>query len=204
MTGGRSASTETIANARECFTKPFNAEVGMRAAVILLVVSAGLLAAGCGRTETPAPASGPYGGDIVPLKSGAAYAEFVANPDTGEVMVHTWDKDLKTPRPVEKEPITVGTGTTSADLMPHPTTTDPLGTCSRFYGHAEWARGGSITHGWMISPGDREKHAFDWRQCWQGGRAHGRMWEEMGEHRRMGPGHGGPMGAGHHGAGKGE
>jgi hypothetical protein len=54
-----------------------------------------VLAVGCERTATT-PAAGPYGGDVVPIKAGTAYAELVANPDTGEVMVHTWDKDLKT------------------------------------------------------------------------------------------------------------
>ena len=119
-----------------------------------------------------------------------------ANADTGEVMVHTWDRDLKTPRPVEREPITVGSAENSAELTPHPTASDPSGTCSRFYGHADWMRGGNVGHGWLAMRGDGgRRHSFDWRECWQGGKAHGRMWEEMGEHRRVGPG--GPMGSGH-------
>ena len=161
----------------------------MRTTVIALVVSAGVLAGGCNRSETTVPSAGPNGGDVVPIKNGTGYAELLANPDTGELMVHTWDKDLKTPRPVEKEPITVGSGDKSAELMPHPMASDPAGTCSRFYGHADWLRGGNVARGWMMMRGD-QKYSFDWRQCWQGGKAHGRMWEEMGEHRRMGPGHG--------------
>jgi hypothetical protein len=48
--------------------------------------------------------------------------------------------------------------------------------------------------------GDAGDHRdFAWQHCWQAGRSHGRMWEEMGPHRRTGPGHGGPMGPGHHG-----
>ena len=175
----------------------------MRPVAIALVVSSAVIAGGCGRSENAVPAAGPYGGDVVPVKGGAAYAELVANPDTGEVMVHTWDKDLKTRRPIEKEPITVGSGESVAELTPHPMDTDPAGTCSRFYGHADWARGGNVARGWMAMRGS-EKQSFDWRQCWQGGRAHGRMWEEMGDHRHMGSGHGGPMGPGHHGPGKGE
>lgn len=168
----------------------------MRTTAIALLVSA--VVVGCNRTEPTTPSTGPNGGDVVPIKNGTAYAELLGNPDTGELMVHTWDKDLKTPRPVEKEPITVGSGDNSAELMPHPTTSDPAGTCSRFYGHADWARGGNVGHGWMAMRGEGgQRHSFDWRGCWQGGRAHGRMWEEMGEHRRMGPGHGGPMGPGH-------
>lgn len=167
----------------------------MRTTAIALLVS---VVVGCNRTEPTAPSTGPNGGDVVPIKNGTGYAELLANADTGEVMVHTWDKDLKTPRPVEKEPITVGSGENSTELMPHPMDTDPAGTCSRFYGHADWARGGTIGHGWMALRGEGgQKHSFDWRGCWQGGKAHGRMWEEMGEHRRMGPGHGGPTGPGH-------
>lgn len=165
----------------------------MRTIAIALLVS---VVVGCNRTEPSALSTGPNGGDVVPIKNGTAYAELLANPDTGELMVHTWDKDLNTPRPVEKEPITVGSGDNSAELIPHPMNTDPAGTCSRFYGHADWARGGTISHGWMAMRGD-QRHSFDWRGCWQGGKAHGRMWEEMGEHRHMGPGHGGPMGPGH-------
>ena len=159
---------------------------------IVLFGSVVLVVVGCQQSPTTTPSTGPYGGDVVPIKSGAAYAELVANPDTGEVMVHTWDKDLKTPHPIEKGPVTVGSDANSAELQPHPMNTDPAGTCSRFYGHADWMRGGNVSHGWMMTPGD-QKQSFDWRQCWQGGRTHGGMWEEMGQHRRMGPGHGGPM-----------
>ena len=167
----------------------------MRTTTISLLIASAVAVGGCNRTAAT-PATGPNGGDVVPIKTGTAYAELLANADTGEVMVHTWDKDLKTPKPIEKEPITVGSDDNSAELMPHPMSTDPAGTCSRFYGHADWARGGTISHGWMAMRGDgRQRHSFEWRGCWQGGKAHGRMWEEMGEHRRMGPG--GPMGSGH-------
>jgi hypothetical protein len=164
-------------------------------------MSAIIAMSGCERPASTTASTGPYGGDLVPIKNGTAYAELVANPDTGEAMVHTWDKDLKTPHPVEKGPLTVGSDTNSTELAPHPTTTDPAGTCSRFYGHADRMRGGNIAHGWMMMPGD-EKHSFDWQQCWQGGRMHGSMWEELGQHRHMGPGHGGPMMAPGHGPGE--
>ena len=110
----------------------------MRTTAIALLASAVMV--GCGRTEPTAPSTGPNGGDVVPIKNGTGYAELLANADTGEVMVHTWDKDLKTPKPIEKEPITVGSGDNSAELIPHPTATDPAGRSSRFYGHAGWAR----------------------------------------------------------------
>lgn len=183
----------------------------MRTTTIALLFASAVTVGGCSRPPAPAPSTGPNGGDVVPIKSGTAYAELLANADTGELMVHTWDKDLKTPKPIEKEPITVGSGDNSTELMPHPTNTDPSGTCSRFYGHADWARGGNVGHGWMAMRGEGgQRHSFDWRGCWPGGKAHGRMWEEMGEHRRTGPGRGGhmgpggPMGPGHGPGGPGE
>jgi hypothetical protein len=167
------------------------------------VILTGLLAAaGCSPIATPPASAGPKGGDLVPIKGGTAYAELLANADTGEVMVNTWDKDLKTRRPIEKEPITVGGGDHSVELTPHPMDTDPAGTCSRFYGEASWVRGGGIRHGWLHGGGTGGHHDFDWSHCWQGGQVHGPMWEEMGPHRRMGQGHmpGGPgHGPGHEG-----
>ncbi len=147
---------------------------------------------GCSQTAS----AGPNGGDLVPIKGGTAYAELLTNADTGEVMVHTWDQDLQATRPIEDEPITVGSGENSVELMPHPMDTDPAGTCSRFYGQADWVRGGGVRHGWMHGGGAGDHMEFDWQRCWQGGRARDHMWSEMGEHRHMGGGHG----PGHHGA----
>ena len=86
----------------------------------LTVAAVALIAAGCSQTATRPASTGPNGGDVVPIRNGTAYAELLANADTGEVMVHSWDKDLKTRRPVEKESITVGSGENSAELIPHP------------------------------------------------------------------------------------
>jgi hypothetical protein len=134
--------------------------------------------------------AGPNGGDLVPIQGGTAYAELLTNADTGEVLVNTWDKDLTARRPIAKAPITtVGSGDQSVELTPHPTNADPSGTCSRFYGHADWVRGEGVHNGWMRGGGAGDHHTFDWNRCWQAGRSHGRMWEEMGPHRRMGPGH---------------
>ena len=155
----------------------------------------GLVAiAACSKTA----AAGPNGGDLIPIKGGTAYAELVSNPDSGEVMVQTWDKDLKTRRPIEQEPITVGSGGDNVELAPHPTDTDPSGTCSRFYGQAEWARGAGARQGWMRGRGTGDRQEFGWQHGSEAGRMQGQMWEAMGEHRRMGPGHGpgkpgGPM-----------
>lgn len=160
------------------------------------VILAGLFGlAGCSQTAEQAASAGPNGGDLVSIKDGTTYAELLANADTGEVMVHTWDKDLKTPEPIESEPFSLGSGDNSVELTPHPLETDPAGKCSRFYGDAEWLRGGSVQNGWMHGGGIGDHTDFAWQRCWQGGRSHGPMWEEMGRHGRMGAGHG----PGHHG-----
>jgi hypothetical protein len=170
----------------------------MKMFAILTVFAAALAVAGCSNSSAPSASAGPNGGDLVPIKSGTAYAEFLANADTGEVLVTTWDKDLKTRQPIENEPITLGSGDKSVELTPHPIDTDPSGKCSRFYGEADWVRGGGIRDGWMHRGGTGDHRTFEWSRCWQGGQSHGSMWEEMGPHRgmgRMGPGH---M-PGHHG-----
>src|SRR6266700_2227450 len=61
--------------------------------------------------------AGPYGGDVVPLNNGQAKAEVVANADSGEVMVHTWDQGLKNNRPVESRPLVLGSGNQRLDLV---------------------------------------------------------------------------------------
>ncbi|CAN5893043.1 hypothetical protein BH11VER1_BH11VER1_01310 [soil metagenome] len=139
--------------------------------------------------------AGPNGGDVVPLNNGEAKAEVMANADTGEMMVHTWDQNLKSSKPIENKPLMFGSGDQTIELQPHPTATDPSGSCSRFYGQADWLRGGQVHHGWMGGAG-QSRHEFDWTHSWMGGAAHGPMWGEMGEHRRgmMGHGPGGGMG----------
>lgn len=162
----------------------------LAAGVILIGM---FVVSGCSR----AAAAGPNGGDVVPIKSGTAYAEVVSNADTGEVIVQTFDKDLKARQPIDREPISVGSGENSVELRPYPTDTDPPGTCSRFYGQADWVRGGRVRQGWMRGRGTGDREEFNWERGWEGGRMHSRLWEEMGGHRRMGPGHGpgapGPM-----------
>jgi hypothetical protein len=152
-----------------------------------VLVAAAVVAAGCSRTA----AAGPNGGDVVPIKDGTAKAEVVANADTGEVLVQTYDDDLKTRQPIERQPITIGSGENSVELTPHPFDTDPPGTCSRFYGQADWVRGGRMREGWMYGSGaGASRQQFTWEHGWEAGRMHSGMWEAIGEHRRMGPGHG--------------
>ena len=162
------------------------------------VILASLFAvAGCSQRAERTAATGPNSGDLVSIKGGTAYAELLANADTGEVMVQTWDNDLKTRRPIEKEPITVGSGDNSVELMPHPMDTDPSGKSSRFHGQADWLRGGGVQHGWLHSESTGGHKDFEWQSCWQAGRTHSHMWEEMGGHRHMGPGHGPGHDGGH-------
>ena len=161
---------------------------------IASVTLIGLMAvAACSRAAT----TGPDGGDLVSIKGGTAYAELMSNEESGEVMVHTWDKNLKTRRPIEREPISVGSGGDNLELTAYPTDTDPEGMSSRFYGQADWARGAGVRQGWMEGRGTGDRQQFAWQHGREAGRMQGRMWEDMGEHRRMGTEHGpggrGPM-----------
>jgi len=99
---------------------------------------------------------GPYGGDVVPIADGDAYAELLANADTGELMVHIWDKDRETARPIESKPLILGSADKSVRLEPPPTLTDPPGYCSRFYGQADWVRGGGVRQGWLTESGQAQ------------------------------------------------
>ena len=51
--------------------------------------------------------AGPNGGDVVTLNNGLAKAEVVANADTGEMMVHTWDQNLKHSQPIDNKPLII-------------------------------------------------------------------------------------------------
>ena len=139
--------------------------------------------------------AGPNRGDVVTLNNGQAKAEVVANADTGEVMVHTWDQNLNNSQLIENKPLMIGSGDQTIALQPHPTASDPRGFCSRFYGQADWLRGGGVRQGWLGGGADQSRHEFAWNNCWKGGQTHGPMWNEMGEHRRgmMGRGPGGGM-----------
>lgn len=128
----------------------------MKKFAIVTVFAAVLAVAGCSESSGSSALAGPSGGDLVPIKSGTAYAELLANADTGEVLVNTWDKDLKTRQPIEQEPITLGSGDKSVELTPHPMDTDP-----------DWARGGGIRNGWMHGGGTGDHKQFDWSRTKQ-------------------------------------
>ncbi len=122
-----------------------------------------------------------YGSD---RRRGVAKAEILANAETGEVMVHTWDQNLKNSQPIENKPLMLGSGDHTVELQPHPTASDPSGFCSRFYGQADWLRGGQMGQGWLGGGAGQSRQEFSWNNCWNAGAADGSMWNEMGEHRR--------------------
>jgi hypothetical protein len=153
------------------------------------VLGIGLLLSMMTLQSCSATKAGPNGGDVVSLNNSQTKAEVVANADTGEVMVHTWDQDLKNSQPIENKPLTIGSGDQATQLQPHPTASDPSGFCSRFYGQADWLRGGHVQRGWLGGAG-QNRQDFGWNNCWKGGQTHGPMWREMGEH------HGGMMNGG--------
>lgn len=138
--------------------------------------------------------AGPNGGDVVAMNDGKTSAEVLSNAESGEVMVHTWDNDLKSARPVEARPLTMGADDKQVQLEPHPLASDPPGYCSRFYGRAEWLRGGNMHHGWLGHSGaESGRMHFDWNRGWKAGGMHGGMWSGMGGH-GPGMGQGGPGG----------
>ena len=158
-----------------------------------ILAAAGLVAGMLSVQSCSKAKAGPNGGDLVTLDNGKTNAEIMANSDTGEAMVHTWNQDLKSSLPIEAKPLTLGTDANSILLNPHPLPGDPPGYCSQFYGRADWLRGGSVRHGWLSSGGnDSQRQHFDMNRCWDSGRTHGHMWSEMG-------GHGAGMGPGGHG-----
>ena len=141
--------------------------------------------------------AGPNGGDVVALNDGKTSAEVLANADSGEVMVHTWNNDLKSARPVEARPLTMGADGKQIQLAPHPLASDPPGYCSRFYGRADWLQGGTVHHGWLSHSGaETGRQNFEWNHGWKAGKSHGPMWSEMGGH-GSGMGRGGPGGMRH-------
>jgi hypothetical protein len=183
-----SPNTVSVAAKRKSFTKTW-----------LTIVATAALTVGMFFVQSCSKSAkaGPNGGDVVALNDGKTSAEVLANADTGEVMVNTWDNDLKTPRPVEARSLTMGADANQIQLEPHPLASDPPGYCSRFYGRADWLQGGTVHHGWLNNSGaETGRQNFEWNHGWQAGKSHGSMWSEMGGH---GPGMGqGVPGGMHH------
>ena len=139
--------------------------------------------------------AGPNGSDVVALDDGQTNAEVLANADTGQVMVHTWERDLKSARSIEARPLTMGTDDKQIQLEPHPVSSDPPGYCSRFYGRADWLQGGKVRRGWLNHSGTVSgRQDFAWNHGWQAGESHGAMWSQMMDGRGPGMQRGGPGG----------
>lgn len=165
------------------------------------LVGLAALAVACSRTTAQV---GPNGGDIVPLPGTSAKAEVIGNPDTGEVVVRTWDESVRGSEPLSDTAIEIGRDSRSAQLLAEPMPTDPPGQSSRFYGRVEWLRGGDMDTSWLRCCGQQRGGEFRWTHGWEAGRRHGDTWTEMrghAEHRGMGmpPSSGPPMPAGEHG-----
>jgi hypothetical protein len=155
----------------------------------LIGIACGLvIAAGVFAIWIRAPSSGPHGGDLVPLE-GAGYGEVLANGETGEAIVLICDTALKRNHPISNDPIALGSGARTVVLMPRPLDDDPPGACSRFYGHADWLRGGSVRHGWLHWHGHGVHHRFAWAGCWDAGRARASLWPGVREHHGAGSWH---------------
>ena len=154
---------------------------GFRITWMTIVAAVGLMAGMLSVQSCSARArAGPNGGDVVALNDGKTSAEVLANADTGQVMVHTWENDLKSARPVEARPLTIGTDEKQIQLEPRPLASDPPGYCSRFYGRADWLRGGGVHHGWLSHSGtETGRRDFEWKHGWQAGKSHGPMWAQM-------------------------
>ena len=148
-------------------------------AALLLAGGATLLTA-CSKATAEV---GPNGGDVVAVPNTSVKAEVIGNADTGEVVVRTWDGELKEPEPLAEEPLVLGEGDRRLELMPHAMADDPEGRSSRFYGRAEWLRGGSVDRAWIECCGsERGREQFGWSHGWEAGRSHGDMWREMRAH----------------------
>ena len=86
-------------------------------------------------------------------------------------------------------------GDSSAKLLPRPTASDPLGRAADSTATPTGpAAGSSATGGWRCVATVARGSPSTGGGCWQGGKSHAGMWEEMGEHRHMVPG--GQMGPG--------
>ena len=161
---------------------------------VLLLAGGTTLFSACNQAKANV---GPNGGDVVAVPNTGAKAEVIGNPDTGEVVVRTWNEKLDKAEALPEELLVLGEGERRLELMPHAMADDPAGRSSRFYGRAEWLRGGKVERGWLeCCGGTHGRHEFTWSSGWEAGRRHGDMWREMGGHGAM-PGQGMGHGMGH-------
>jgi hypothetical protein len=122
---------------------------------------------------------GPNGGTLVSLKNSNAKAEILADAGNGTVLIYTWEHALKKKRPISYKPLMIGSGNETVDLQPYPTVEDSAGYCSRFFGKADWLRGGHIRHGWLGGGMEQIRHGFNWKNCWRAGETLGSLFDKM-------------------------
>ena len=152
-----------------------------------LVIAAGAGLASCSADKATV---GPFDGDVIAVMDGAVNAEVVTNAQTGEVLVQTWKPDSARRQAIPAAPISLGTASHVVVLAPHPIADDPPGESSRFYGQADWLRGGMFDHGWLRccgagagsandGPPSERTHVFWWTNCWNAGHKHPELWSDI-------------------------
>lgn len=122
---------------------------------------------------------GPNGGAIVSLKNSDAKAEILANAESGAVLIYTWDLALKNNQPVNYKLLIIGSGNVTVDLHPYPAADDSAGYCSRFYGKADWLRGGQMRYGWLGGDVEQIRHEFKWDICLRAGKSRSTLFEKI-------------------------
>jgi len=157
----------------------------MRTVLVVMVGLAAFIGIGLSTSCSSSDAlAGPLGGDVVLLEDEKVRAEVLANSETGEILVRTWDENADEPRAIPARSLVVGEGARRVELQPFPLETDPRGLCSRFFGQADWVRNHELDAGWLArgDAGESARHEFACRRCWDAGRKHAGSWRPMAEH----------------------
>lgn len=118
-------------------------------------------------------------GALVTMEDGLVKAQIVGNTDSGAVLIYTWDKALKNRQPIKRNSLTLGSGPQKLTLQARPTTTDPAGFSSRFYGRAEWLRESKVVKGWIADSTGPGRQDFTWKDCWKGGENSQEIWSQI-------------------------
>lgn len=159
-------------------------------AFIGIICGTGLVLALTAFNSCSSMQQGPNGGTVVSLKDSHAKAEILANAESGMIIVYTWDLALKKSRPISYKPLMIGSGDETVKLLPYPTADDSSGYCSRFFGKADWLRGGNMSYGWLGGGMEQIEHNFNWNNSLSAGKTLSSLFDTMDNHQ------GGMMGDG--------
>jgi hypothetical protein len=164
-------------------------------ACIGIISSTGLVLALTVVNSCSSMQQGPNGGTIVSLKNSNAKAEILANAESGMIIVYTWDLALKKSRAISYKPLTIGSGEETVNLLPYPTADDSAGSCSRFFGKADWLRGGNVSYGRLGGGMEQIAHNFNWNKGLSAGKNLSSLFKKMDGNQggMMGDGSGGMM-----------